>query len=61
MGKFKLEITLGNDAMQSTDDIADALSIVLIHLRGNVSSWSIFDRNGNKVGQFETVYEKEHS
>ena len=51
MKKFKLEIQLGNDVMQTMDDIAGALERVAV---GNIHNGSdtgrIFDDNGNTVG-----------
>ena len=53
--RFVLEITLGNAAMNSEEDVADALREVANLLYRGPSS-SIYDINGNKVGhyRFET-------
>lgn len=56
--KFQLEIELGNDAMQSAQDVFDAIQ----HygdtnpepFKGGESS-NIRDLNGNKVGKWEVV------
>lgn len=54
--KFQLEIELGNDAMQTTEDVAEALEQVAKELSLIVSGWgSIRDRNGNKVGTWKLV------
>ena len=59
---FKLEIVLGNDAMQTAEDVADALrhtsNRIIQHgtremkKAGAVKIW---DRNGNSVGQWEVT------
>lgn len=56
--KFTLEIELGNDAMQSAEDVFDAIASF-----GDTNptpfsggeSHIIRDRNGNKVGKWEVV------
>lgn len=53
MRKFKVEIELGNDAMQSDADIADALNAVAIRVLGGQTYGGIGDANGNTVGYFE--------
>lgn len=55
MKKFKLEIRLGNDAMQTMLDIADALERVagacaVGGIYDGRDSGRIFDYNGNAVG-----------
>jgi hypothetical protein len=57
MAKVTLEIELGNDAMQTGEDIATALQKVSFiveeftqeHIQNGVKV-SIFDQNGNNVG-----------
>lgn len=56
--EFKLTIRLGNEAMQSTTDVAGALHRLMIHLE-HADSWPeaaditrIRDRNGNTVGEW---------
>lgn len=50
---FTLNIDLGNDAMQTAEDIDEALrSIAAKVLRGKLSG-SIVDANGNTVGRWE--------
>jgi hypothetical protein len=56
--KFKLEISLGNDAMKSSEDIIGALKYVEAKLQRN-SEGKILDLNGNSVGKWEFVEEKE--
>ncbi|HET6329215.1 MAG TPA: hypothetical protein VFF76_00370 [Holophagaceae bacterium] len=53
MERFKLSITLGNDAMQTSDDIATALERVAEHMRNGSDGGAIHDENGNAVGHFE--------
>lgn len=64
--KFTLSIELGNDAMQTPGDIAEALRKVAAHLT-NPGNWEqgpvettsgsicIMDTNGNGVGQFRVT------
>jgi len=51
---FVLKIALGNDAMKSLDDVADALEKVVTKLRKGVAGTTISDVNGNTVGMFST-------
>ena len=56
--KFRLTIKLGNDAMQSADDIAAALvrTAARVARRGEAiqgDSGVIMDDNGNRVGTWE--------
>lgn len=57
MEQFKLTIRLGNEAMQDSDDIAEALrrSADRIEQRDNAAEGAILDRNGNTVGSFEVL------
>lgn len=55
MEMFKLEIEMGNDAMQSSNAIADALTVVAEKLRNGRDGGYIFDYNGNRVGAFDMV------
>jgi hypothetical protein len=50
MPTFKLEISMGNDAMQDLNDVAAALEHLARH--GFGESGSIKDANGNTVGTF---------
>lgn len=53
---FKLQITLGNDAMRSAQDVANALSKVsskLFYSTAAEDSGIIRDDNGNKVWTWE--------
>ncbi len=52
--KFTLEITLGNDAMQTPEDVAYALRQVINTLEqiGFNSHGRIPDVNGNRVGEW---------
>jgi hypothetical protein len=51
-GSFKLDIKLGNDAMQTDADIADALNEVITKLDRGTLEGTIKDFNGNTVGRF---------
>jgi len=53
MDQFKIWITLGNEAMQTGDDIARALRDVAAKLEGGEIEGTIRDENGNKVGTFK--------
>lgn len=57
---FTLTIELGNDAMQTTDDIATALEAVAVQLQrsGAINpeyQQKVRDRNGNTVGRWEVT------
>lgn len=52
MKKFVLEIEMGNDAMQTDADLADALSGVIDRLDRGTLCGVIQDVNGNVVGRF---------
>lgn len=49
---FTLRIKTGNDAMQSPQDIAQALREVIGCLEDGQTSGRILDQNGNMVGHF---------
>lgn len=56
MSAFKLSIELGNDAMQTSQDIANALNGVAARLKDVGTSpmhGVIRDINGNRVGEWE--------
>jgi hypothetical protein len=56
--KFTLTITLGNDAMQLPEDVAEALRIVADKLPTSFASKDegiIRDVNGNNVGDWQVV------
>lgn len=51
---FTLEIQLGNDAMQTNEDVAEALRSIAEKLEfEEKESGAIMDENGNSVGRFE--------
>jgi hypothetical protein len=55
---FKLEIEIGNDAMQTPEDIARALRIVALNLEiKGAYNGLIIDGNGNCSGRFEFIPE----
>jgi hypothetical protein len=63
LGKFVLEIELGNDAMQAGFDIANALRKIADDIEGNMVDETttyestypepVFDLNGNRVGFYK--------
>lgn len=57
MKTFTLTIKLGNDAMQTPDDIAGALREVADTVQSGRGNGKIFDLNGNSVGQFDITGE----
>jgi Flp pilus assembly protein TadG len=50
---FKLSIELGNDAMQTAEDVANALQDIADELASGASDGHIRDDNGNTVGTWE--------
>ena len=57
MFTFEVKITLGNDAMQDTSDLADALDRLAVRLRAQTVEQvrenglcNVRDANGNRVG-----------
>lgn len=50
--RFTLTITLGNDAMQSPVDVADALRTAADRVEAGTAYAPIRDANGNTVGSF---------
>lgn len=55
MSKFTLTIRLGNDAMQTLEDVAEVLHTVQNGLERGDSTGRVFDYNGNAVGEWEVV------
>ena len=55
MSKFTLRIKMGNDAMQTPEDVANRLLAVANRLNYGMDrqSGKILDYNGNKVGEWE--------
>lgn len=55
-GNFKLEIALGNEAMQTGSDVAEALRFIAGRVEANdpirSASGMIQDNNGNRVGTY---------
>lgn len=51
--KFTLEITMGNDAMRTPEDIATALGDVASRVQAGYGNGNIRDLNGNAVGTYE--------
>ena len=47
---FKLSIRLGNEAMQTPEDVATALEKIAEDLRNGRTGNTMFDENGNNVG-----------
>lgn len=61
-GEFTLTIRLGNDLMQSADDIADALRRVADRIDGGpltdlADERVVMDRNGQRVGTYTLTLE----
>lgn len=54
MATFTLTIKLGNDAMQSANDVSHALyeTAEKIDARDDMRDGRIYDANGNKVGEW---------
>ena len=52
MAKFTLQIELGNEAMQTPEDIADALRKAASKLEAGYGTGNIMDLNGNSVGSY---------
>jgi len=50
---FKIEIKLGNDAMSTPENVADAMELIIYKLRDGETSGTIMDANGNSVGKWE--------
>jgi hypothetical protein len=55
--KFSLEIELGNEAMQTYADIAQAVRLIFAdfsnrHENAEDDAGRIYDANGNRVGQW---------
>jgi hypothetical protein len=53
MSSFTLKIKLGNEAMQTDDDISSALKEVAYNVESGITSGKIFDLNGNSVGTYQ--------
>jgi hypothetical protein len=63
--KFVVEIELGNDAMRTGDDVADALKKIAKHVAqyddiecgiySDIENRKVYDVNGNKVGTYGQV------
>lgn len=55
MSKFTLRIEMGNEAMQTPEDVGDALWAVANRLNYGIDlqSGKILDYNGNTVGEWE--------
>ena len=53
MDTLEVKITTGNDAMQTDDEIAQALMRVAHRVRGGSIAGKVADINGNTVGSYE--------
>lgn len=51
--KFTLSIDLGNEAMQTGEDVATALKAVASKLAHGEDSGRVRDENGNTVGEWD--------
>lgn len=57
---FKVSIRLGNDAMQTSEDVANVLVEIAADLRQRGferHAQSVHDYNGNRVGQHKAYFE----
>lgn len=50
--RFNVEIRLGNDAMQTNEDVATALVEITSQMQQGKHYGSVFDANGNIVGNW---------
>lgn len=55
--QFELHITMGNEAMQTNEDVAFALHMVADRISRGVDGSKIMDQNGNCVGKWWFEYE----
>jgi len=55
--KFKLKIILGNEAMQTPEDVGNALEYIAMRLKRGATDGNIKDANGNNVGTFYGDFE----
>ena len=53
MDTLEVKITTGDDAMQTDDEIAQALMRVAHRVRGGSIAGKVADINGNTVGSYE--------
>lgn len=53
--KFTLTVKMGNDAMQTLEDVAEVLHTVQNGLERGESAGRVFDYNGNAVGNWEVT------
>lgn len=54
--KFMLSMVMGNDAMQTADDIADRLIVVAQAIRSGNMPGTIRDINGNTIGGYGVLH-----
>ena len=59
MGKFEIEIRGGNEAMRTTEDVAQALRQVAEKIAQGTLAGNVLDENGNTCGHFRFVKEGE--
>lgn len=50
--RFTLDIRMGNEAMQTGEDVADLLREAAFYIEQHDSGRGLFDVNGNRVGRF---------
>lgn len=50
--RLTVVVNLGNDLMQTVEDLAEALRAAAREIENRKSSGSILDGNGNRVGHF---------
>jgi hypothetical protein len=56
LGTFLVSVQMGNDAMQSPDDLASALELIATQVRNRMEyPLPIMDINGNPCGEWRIV------
>lgn len=50
--KFTLTINLGNEAMQTGEDVAEAVALAVYSIEQQEGPGRIYDANGNQVGEW---------
>jgi hypothetical protein len=58
---FKLTMDLGNDALQTPEDVVVVLRAIANKLEGGAEYGAIHDANGNNVGSFCGDFEDDES
>jgi len=53
MNQFRVRIDLGNDAMNTREDVASALQKIIDRLNSGIEEGLVIDENGNRVGSWD--------